>query len=118
MKPRSHRRSDLEAAVGGGVVVRSDDGAIAYRLRRTQAGVLVERERKRAVDRARLTQTAFFRNAAGFMRWSDADSIRFDYPVIFSAVRREVGALFDDCGCNCDGHDDRDDDHEHGPHAR
>jgi hypothetical protein len=78
-----------------GVVVRSDDGAIAYKLRRTGMGVVVVRERRQAAAKARLTQTAIFREANGFMRWCEADSIRFDYPLVFSAVRREGSALFE-----------------------
>jgi hypothetical protein len=93
MTARSSRANGSEAA--DGIVVRSDDGAIAYKLRRTALGLFVERHRRQPSARARLTQTAVFRTADGFLRWCNADSIRFDYPMVFSAMRREADSFFD-----------------------
>jgi hypothetical protein len=93
MKKRTSRSRPSDA--DGAIVVRSDDGAISFRLRRTQLGLLVHRERRHEQASARLIQTAVFRDPERFLRWCEADSTRFDYPMIFSAVRREGGALFD-----------------------
>ncbi|NUZ09122.1 hypothetical protein [Piscinibacter koreensis] len=78
------------------VVVQSDDGSIRIWLRMTQFGLWVRRERRRADAHARLVQSVVFRDPEGFERWCDSDSIRFEYPVVSSAVKREGGALLDD----------------------
>ena len=35
-----------------------------------------------------------FKDAAGFGDWYDADVIRFDYPMLFIALKRDGNALF------------------------
>jgi len=76
-------------------VVRSDDGDVCFRLCPTRHGLWVQRERRRSESRARLVQSTVFGDAAGFMRWCDADSVRFDYPIVFSILRREGNAILD-----------------------
>ena len=78
------------------VVVQSDDGSVRVWLRMTRFGLWVRRERRRAAERARLVQSVVFRDTQGFERWCDSDSIRFDYPIISSTVKREGGALLDE----------------------
>ncbi len=78
------------------VVVQSDDGSVRVWLRMTRFGLWVRRERRRADEHARLVQSVVFRDTHGFKRWCDSDSIRFDYPIVSSAVKREGGALLDD----------------------
>ena len=77
------------------LVVKSDDGDVCFRLRSTRLGLWVQRERRRKDSRARLVQSTVFRDTAGFSRWCDADSVRFDYPIVFSIIRREGGALLE-----------------------
>lgn len=92
MKTRSPtRRPELD----GVVVVRSNDGAVAFELRPTSSGLCVQRERRQRDGRARLVQTALFREADCFIRWCEADSIRFDYPIVSSEVKREGHALLE-----------------------
>lgn len=76
-----------------GVVVKSDDGDVCFRLRPTRAGLWVQRDRRHKDSHARLVQSVVFDNSDRFARWCDADSVRFDYPFVFSAIRREGGAL-------------------------
>lgn len=79
----------------GSIVVRSDDGAVSYRLQPTRLGLCVQRERKQVRGHARLVHTAVFRDSACFLRWCEADSVRFDYPIVFSDIRRKGGALLE-----------------------
>lgn len=85
------KRSEPE----GSIVVTSDDGLVSYRLLPTRLGLCVERERRHARGRARLVQTAVFRDSACFLRWCEADTVRFDYPIVFSTIRRNGDALLE-----------------------
>jgi len=85
------KRSEPE----GSIVVMSDDGAVSYRLQPSRFGLCVQRERKQVCGHARLVHTAVFRDSACFLRWCEADSVRFDYPVVFSDIRRKGGALLE-----------------------
>ena len=76
-----------------GVVVKSDDGGVCFRLRPTRSGLWVQRDRWRKDNHARLVQSVVFASSDGFARWCEADSVRFDYPIVFSAIKREGGAL-------------------------
>lgn len=76
-------------------VVTSDDGSLTFRLRRTAAGLLVQRERKYAQRKARLLHGALFGETVPFERWLDADLVRFEFPIVFATVRREGSAMLD-----------------------
>ena len=78
------------------VVVQSDDGFVRVWLRITRFGLWVRRERRRADEHARLVQSVVFPDSHGFERWCDSDSVRFDYPIVSSTVKREGGALLDE----------------------
>jgi hypothetical protein len=88
-----------EASASKPVIVQSDDGSVRVWLRMTRFGLWVRRERRRAEEHARLVQSVVFKDTRGFERWCDCDSIRFDYPVVFSNVKREGGALLDEHEC-------------------
>jgi hypothetical protein len=75
--------------------VRSHDGAVCFRLRATPLGLSIERERRHAQARARLVQSVVFTDWASFIRWCEADSVRFDYPVVFHDLRRAANALLE-----------------------
>lgn len=76
-----------------GIVLRSEDGRLFYWLRATHAGLWVQRDRRRQDSRARLVQSHTFCTDAAFARWCDADTVRFDYPIIFVKLQREGRAL-------------------------
>jgi len=77
----------------GVFVVASDDGVVRFKLCRTPGGLLVQRERQNALSHSRLVHSAVFADTLSFSRWCDADSVRFDYPIVHSAVSREGEAL-------------------------
>jgi hypothetical protein len=89
------RSQARHAEAGHSIVVRSDDGVVSYRLEPTRFGLCVQRERRHAQGHARLIQTAVFKDSACFVRWCEADSVRFDYPIVFSAIKRKGGALLE-----------------------
>jgi len=93
MKKSTTRTSSSDGSAA--IVVRSDDGDVCFRLRPTRFGLWVQRERRCRDRRARLVQSAVFGDAAGFSRWCEADSVRFDYPIVFSIIRREGGAILE-----------------------
>ena len=73
--------------------VRSDDGLVAVRMQRTRTGVSVERVTQRS-DTARAVQVFAFADASSFHRWCDADVARFDYPLLYSTLKRDADELF------------------------
>jgi hypothetical protein len=102
MKTRSRTRPPER---DDAVVVKSDDGAVAFELRPTDSGLCVQRERRQRDGRARLAHTAVFNEAECFIRWCEADSIRFDYPIVSSEVKRKGHALLErhERPCGTDG---------------
>ncbi len=88
----SATKTDRDAAV----VVKSEDGEVCFHLRPIQSGLLVQRDRRRPDGHARLVQCVVFSSIDGFARWCECDSVRFEYPIISSAVKREGGALLED----------------------
>lgn len=89
------RKSTSSTDAAGGIVVQSDDGAVRFQLRSTRWGLWVQRERRTVPQRARLVQSVVFTDAIGFSRWCEADSVRFDYPIVFSTLRRAGSALLE-----------------------
>jgi hypothetical protein len=73
--------------------VRSDDGLVAIRMLRTSSGVSVERVTQRA-NTERAVQVIAFSNARSLHRWCDADVARFDYPLLYSTLKRDADELF------------------------
>lgn len=68
---------------------------MTFMLRRTPRGVCVQRQRSRHDKRSKVMLTNVFVRAALFKRWIDSDSVRFDYPFVYSEVRRRGVALLD-----------------------
>jgi hypothetical protein len=75
------------------VTLRSDDGVIAFTLAPNPCGVFVERVQVRP-GTACVVQTTVFTDDQSFNRWCDADSTRFNYPVVYVNLKRNGGALF------------------------
>jgi hypothetical protein len=80
------------------VIVKSDDGQVSYRLQSTRHGLWVQRERCRQDRHERLIQSVIFANTEQFSRWCEADSVRFDYPLVFAAIARAGHHLLDQHG--------------------
>ena len=81
--------------VGNRIVVQSDDGAVCFKLHTTSLGLWVERVSRRVDHQARLVQSVVFSDTIGFSRWCDADSVRFEYPIVASNIKREGVALLE-----------------------
>lgn len=75
------------------VTLRSDDGVVAFTLASSTCGVFVERVQMRP-GMACVVQTTVFADDISFNRWCDADSTRFNYPVVYVNLKRNGGALF------------------------
>jgi hypothetical protein len=73
--------------------VCSADGAVEFTLVPTQRGLLVERTQVRSRN-ARVVQSIVFRDDEAFQRWCDADSVRFDYPLLYMKVKRDGDHMF------------------------
>ncbi|MEJ8838121.1 hypothetical protein [Ramlibacter sp. AN1133] len=72
--------------------VRSEDGAVAFTLSRAPMGIFVERVQFRQ-GRGRVTHAAIFTDDTSFERWCDADSVRFDYPLVHINLKRHGNNL-------------------------
>ncbi|KNZ30870.1 MAG: hypothetical protein AD742_20295 [Methylibium sp. NZG] len=79
----------------GALLLRTEDGAVAFVLRSATSGLMVERTQRRSLG-ACLVQTLLFTEHEAFARWCGADTVRFDEPVLYDRLRRE-GDVFLDC---------------------
>lgn len=73
--------------------VSSEDGSLRIKLGRVAGGVVVERMQLRS-GIAHVMQTALFTDEAGFLRWCDSGTLKFDHPQVHAALRRDGDALF------------------------
>jgi hypothetical protein len=72
--------------------LRSDDGAIAFTLSPTPMGVFVERMQLRR-GKGRVVHSIIFTDDSSFERWCDADSVRFEYPLVHVSLKRHGNTL-------------------------
>jgi hypothetical protein len=78
----------------GALLLRTEDGAVAFVLRGATSGLTVERTQRRPLG-ACLVQTLLFTSHEAFARWCEADAVRFDEPVLYDRLRREGDVLLD-----------------------
>ncbi|CAG1017430.1 hypothetical protein BURC_02080 [Burkholderiaceae bacterium] len=88
---RSSRVRDSSSSVCR--TLNSDDGAIEYRLTPTSSGLLVERVQRRMGSR-RIVLSTLFADGDSFERWCDADSIRFECPLVYTSLKRDGRVFF------------------------
>jgi hypothetical protein len=72
--------------------VRSDDGIVAFTLYRARLGVFVERVQLRQ-GKGRVVHSIIFTDDRSFERWCDADSVRFEYPLVHVNLKRHGNTL-------------------------
>lgn len=75
--------------------LRSTDGVLIVTMRWTACGLFVERVLRRP-KAARVVQATVFDTPRSFHRWCDADTARFEYPLLYSKLTRDAGELFAD----------------------
>lgn len=68
-------------------LLNSEDGALSFSLQATPAGFYVERTQRRPLD-AHLMQAMLFERLEEFLAWCEADSVRFDHPLLYLRLRR------------------------------
>jgi len=66
---------------------------VSFTLAPTPSGVFVERVLLRDGTGC-VVQSALFSDDRSFQRWCDADSVRFDYPLVYMSLKRNGEALF------------------------
>jgi hypothetical protein len=66
----------------------SRDATVAFALRATAFGLLIERTQRQAVG-TRLVQTMVFEDQPTFDRWCDSEPMRFEDPMLYDRLRRE-----------------------------
>ena len=72
---------------------KSDDGALSFTLAPCGSGIFAGRLQTTLASR-RVVQSIIFEDAAGFIRWCDADRARLAYPLVCSNLRRRGCELF------------------------
>lgn len=92
------RRSRLKASqpaaapqsntVTDSVLLCSEDGAVSFYVTPRADGLFIERTQRRPLG-IHLAQSFVFEDLAAFVRWCEADPIRFDHPVLHSRLRRQ-----------------------------
>ena len=86
-------RALLNASDPRTVIAASDDGIITFQLSPCDGGILVTRTQLRAHG-GKLVQSIRFPDDATFIRWCDADRMKFSYPLLYVNLRRSGCALF------------------------
>jgi hypothetical protein len=71
----------------------SADGVVVYRLAACAGGVHVERAQVRA-HAGRALQSMWFEDDASFVRWCEADRLKYTYPLLYANLKRSGCALF------------------------
>ena len=66
----------------------SRDATVAFAMRATAFGLLIERTQRQAVG-TRLVQTMVFDDQKAFDRWCDSEPMRFEDPMLYDRLRRE-----------------------------
>jgi hypothetical protein len=87
----TRRRAAGDPAKGGSSL-STRDGTVAFHLRITPSGLLVERLQHRPVGCV-LVQSALLFGSEAFRRWCDAEPIRFDDPGLHDRLRRHGDEL-------------------------
>ncbi|MBW8848010.1 MAG: hypothetical protein JF607_23855 [Burkholderiales bacterium] len=77
-----------QAASAGTRVIATKDAGVAFVIRRTSAGLVIERTQRQPVG-ACLVQTMSFQDARWFDRWCESEPVRFEEPVLYDQLRRE-----------------------------
>lgn len=89
LRQREARLTERASADGEAAIrLRTEDGAVTFVLRPATCGLVVERTQRRPLG-ACFMQSLLFTDRVGFDRWCEADTIRFDEPVVYDRLRRE-----------------------------
>ena len=77
-----------QRTVTGERTLASKDARVAFAMRATAFGLLIERTQRQAVG-TRLVQTMVFEDQPTFDRWCDSEPMRFEDPMLYDRLRRE-----------------------------
>ena len=78
----------LTAALMNSTLLASEDGAVSFAVTRRVDGLFIERTQRRPLG-IHLAQSFVFEDLAAFIRWCEADPIRFDRPLLYGRLRRQ-----------------------------
>jgi hypothetical protein len=65
---------------------------VAFTLSRAPTGIFVERVQLRQ-GKGRVVHSVIFTDDSSFERWCDADSVRFEYPLVHVNLKRHGTSL-------------------------
>jgi hypothetical protein len=85
------RRAANDAAHGE-VALCTTDGTVAFHLRSSELGLLIERLQHRPTGTV-LGQSMLLADVRAFLRWCDVEPLRFDDPVLYDRLRRQGDGL-------------------------
>ena len=75
------------------VTAASSDGVIAFKLTLCASGVHLERSQV-LEGSGLIVQSMLFHDDASFIRWCEADRLKFAYPLLYASLTRRGCALF------------------------
>lgn len=100
LQAQRRRRPIVEYAIGllrtdgrGSSLLISKDGTIAFALKRSASGLLVEKRYCRSTG-LRISHLMIFQSQSVFDRWCDIEPTRFDDPLLCDKLRRCAHELF------------------------
>ena len=76
-----------------GFNLRSDDGVLAMHVEPAELGLFLEMTYAHP-SMAVIVMAMLFDDADRFGAWCDADTVRFNYPMLFRNLKRDGSALF------------------------
>ena len=76
----------LTAALTNSTLLASEDGAVRFAVTRRVDGLFIERTQRRPLG-IHLAQSFVFEVRATFIRWCEADPIRFDRPLLYGRLQ-------------------------------
>lgn len=87
-------REKTSSATLSDVRLSTRDGAVAFVLRRAGTALYLERTQRRPLG-THLIQSMVFSDHTEFTRWSEAEPLRFDEPILHQRLRRHGEEFFD-----------------------
>ena len=81
-------RPNIAAAEPGELILASKDEKVAFTLRATDLGLVIERT-QRQVAGTRLVQVMVFIDQPAFDRWCEFEPMRFEDALLYGHLRRE-----------------------------
>lgn len=77
---------------GAALADSTRNGVLEFRLKRCRSGIYLERRQFR-LGAGVSTHAMCFDDESSFLRWCEADALKFSYPLVYSSLKSHACAL-------------------------